>query len=68
MMKKIKDFLDGKKTYIVSSLLVIVALVRLLDGDITLSEFISNPDFLVLLNGLGLGSLRAGVKKLEIKS
>lgn len=67
-MKSIKDFLDGKKTYIISSLLVIVALVRLLDGDITISEFMNNSEFLVLLNGLGLGSLRAGVEKARLKS
>jgi len=63
-MTKIRKWLDGKKTYIVSALLVLVSLVRLIDGDISLAEFFAKEDFLVLLNGLGLGSLRAGVSKI----
>jgi len=63
-MTTVRQWLDGKKTYIVSALLVLVSLVRLVDGDITLAEFFNNEDFLVLLNGLGLSSLRAGVSKM----
>ncbi len=54
-------FLSGKKTYIIATLLVLVALVHLATGDITFATFLSDPYVLVLLNGLGLASLRAAV-------
>jgi len=52
-------FLKGKKTYIISTLLVLVALVNMLNGDISISQMLSDPNLLVLLNGLGLAGLRA---------
>lgn len=61
-MNKIRFFLQGKKSYIVSTLLVIVSLIGLVSGDITLMDFVQSPDLLVLLNGLGLATLRAGIK------
>ena len=53
-------FLQGKKTYIVATLLVAVAVVNFLAGDAGLTDVLSDPNLLVLLNGLGLGALRAG--------
>jgi len=61
-MNSIKKSLQGKKSYIVSALLVAVAVVNFLAGDATLSQVLSDPNLLVLLNGLGLASLRASVK------
>jgi hypothetical protein len=55
------NFLKGYKTYIVATLLVLVSLVHLATGDISIIEFIKSPDVLVLLNGLGLGALRAAL-------
>ena len=59
------DWLKGRKTYVVSGLIVASSLVQLVVGDISLIEFLSSEQLLILLGGLGLGSLRAGVKKSE---
>jgi len=55
------NFLKGYKTYIIATLLVLVALVHFATGDITLATFVSDPYVLVLLNGLGLGALRSAI-------
>ena len=65
IMQQIVSFVSGKKTYIVSGLLVLVSLVSLIAGEITLVDFLKGPDMLILLNGLGLASLRAGISKLQ---
>ena len=52
-------FLKGKRSYIVSALLVLVALVNMLTGDITLGQLLQDPNLLILLNGAGLAALRA---------
>jgi len=59
------DWLKGKKTYLVSGLIVASSVIQLLVGDLSLIEFLSSEQLLILLGGLGLGSLRAGVKKSE---
>lgn len=56
-----KAFLKGKKTHIVAALLVAVGVVNFLAGDATLSQLLSDPNLLILLNGLGLSALRAGM-------
>ena len=58
-----RDFLSGKKTYIVATLLVLVGAVNLLAGDITFEMFLNDPSLWIILNGLGLGALRAGISK-----
>ncbi len=55
------DKFKGYKTFIVSGLLVIVGLINLLAGDISLTQFLSSPDLLVILGGLGLAGLRDAV-------
>ena len=55
------NLLKGYRTYIIAALLVLVSLINLLTGDISIVEFLNSPDLLVLLNGLGLATLRAGV-------
>ncbi len=57
------NFLKGYKTYIIAALVVLIGVVNLLTGDVSWSQFISSPDLLVILNGLGLGTLRAAVQK-----
>lgn len=54
-------FIKGYKTYIIAALLVGVAIVQLITGEISIAEFLQSPDLLVLLNGLGLAALRNGV-------
>lgn len=62
---RVQGFLNGRKTYIVSALMVLVGLVNFLAGDVTFVEFVSTEDARVLLEGLGLGFLRAGISKVE---
>ena len=63
MISKFTNALQGKKTYIIAGLMVLSSIVRLIVGDITVIEFIMSQDVLFLLNGLGLGTLRAGISK-----
>lgn len=58
-------YLKGKKAYIIAGLMVLTALVKLLVGDISLVEFLTGNDLWLLLEGLGLGALRAGVAKMK---
>lgn len=52
------EWLEGKKTYIIGALLILGALVFLF----TKLDLASVPDFVwLLLNGLGLGAIRAGI-------
>ena len=57
------DFLRGKKTYIIAGLMVIISIIKLISGDMAIVEAISSPHFNMLLQGFGLGTLRAGVAK-----
>ena len=63
MTNNIQAFLQGKKTYIIAVLLVLVSVVNILSGDMSPTELLSDPNLWVLLNGLGLAALRAGVTK-----
>jgi len=53
----------GKKTYIVSILMLFVSSLNLITGDISLNEFISSESMTLLLEAMGLSALRAGVKQ-----
>ena len=55
------QWLQGKKTYIVAGLMVAVSLIHLLSGDIGFAEFAASEHLNTLLEGVGLGTLRAGV-------
>ena len=59
---KFMSWLNGKKTYIVSILMLFVSLLNLITVDITLNEFISSDSMMLLLEAMGLSSLRAGIK------
>ncbi len=54
-------WLKGKKTYLVAGLMVLVSILNLLTGDIGIAEFVTSPFFNTLLEGIGLGTLRAGM-------
>jgi hypothetical protein len=60
-MDKLISGLRGKKTYIISVLLVLVSVVNYVSGDVGLKDLLNDPNLFILLNGLGLASLRAGV-------
>lgn len=57
-MKRIISELQGKKTYIVALALVIYAVVGVYTGQLSQDQAIT-----LVLNGLGLSALRAGVSK-----
>lgn len=57
----VKQVLDGKKTYIISGVLVLLAALQLLGVDIP-GVHLADP-VQTLLEGLGLGTLRAGINK-----
>lgn len=61
LITRLQVALQGKKTYLISFLLVLVGLVRFVSGDIGIAELLASPDVLVLLNGLGLAALRDGI-------
>lgn len=58
-----KALLSGKKTYIVAGLMVIVAVINLVSGDISLMDFLTDPNLILLLQALGIGFLRSGISK-----
>jgi len=64
-IKNAQEFLKGRKTYIISTLLVLASLTGVISGDVTVANFLNSNDLWILLNGLGLGSLRAGLTKIS---
>ena len=56
------EWLKGKKTYFLVAFGVLALLVQFLTGDISFMQFLSSDSFVQLLELLGLGALRAGVK------
>lgn len=59
------EFLKGKKTYIIAVLLGLVAVVQVIVGDMSLTEFFNSPQLLEILAAFGLGTLRGGVAKVK---
>ena len=57
------NWLKGKKTYIVAGLMVLTSLVHLISGDMGFAELVTSEHFNTLLEGMGLGTLRAGVSQ-----
>ena len=55
------SWLKGKKTYLVSGLMVLVSIIDLITGEISLAGFFTSPNLNTLLSGVGLGTLRSGV-------
>lgn len=62
-MNNIIVFFKGKKTYIIATLLFLVGAVNFITGDLGLTDLMSDPNTLIMLNGVGLFTLRAGVSK-----
>ncbi len=56
------DMLKGKKTYIIAVLMLAVGVVEMLTGEAAGMQMVMD-NALVLLNGAGLATLRAGVAK-----
>lgn len=58
MIKKIQILLQGRKTYVVALALIAYAVFGVYTGQLSQDQAIT-----LVLNGLGLGALRAGVSK-----
>ena len=56
------DALVGKKSYIIAALMIVIGVINMLTGDTTGMPMIMD-NAMVLLNGFGLATLRAGVAK-----
>lgn len=54
--------LSGKKTYIVAGLMILIGLVNALTGDASAWQGVMD-NAMILLNGFGLSTLRAGISK-----
>ena len=57
------NWLKGKKTYLVSILMLFVSSINLLTGNISFNEFIFSDSMTLLLEAMGLSALRSGIKK-----
>ncbi len=62
-LSKILNFLSGKKTYLVALALIGQAVWPFIHGDITLGGVFAGDRWQTILEGLGLWTLRLGVKK-----
>jgi len=60
-MNKFTNWFRGKKTYIIAFLMVIVGVINYLSGDITLAVLLASEDLILVLQGIGLGTLRHGI-------
>ena len=55
------DWLKGKKTHIIATLMVLVSIVKLAAGDMSFAEFFAGNDINTMLQGFGISALRAGM-------
>lgn len=58
--------LKGYKTYIIAALMVLIGVENVIAGDATLTQLLHSPDLFLILNGLGLSALRAGISKVAV--
>lgn len=56
------SILKGYRTYLIAVLMLAVGLVQLANNEISLEALLNSNDLLVILNGLGLAALRAGIQ------
>lgn len=54
-------WLKGKKTYIVSILMVLASFVQFISGDMDMVEFMTGEHVMTLLEAAGLSALRSGI-------
>ena len=60
-------WLKGKKTYPIAGLMVLVSMLHLITGDMSLAEFVTSEQVNTLLEGVGLGTLLAGIYQQPIR-
>jgi len=61
------NWLKGKKTYLIAVLMILVSMLHLITGDMSLEEFVTSEHVNTLLEGVDLGTLRAGISKKPIR-
>jgi len=60
---KLSKFLSGKKAHITAGLMVCIGVINLISGDLTLQQLIASPDLHLVLEGMGISTLRLGIAK-----
>ena len=55
------EALKGYKTYIIAILMALVAITQLFAGDISITQFVNDPYFILLLEAAGIATLRHGI-------
>jgi len=58
-----KKILSGKKAHITAGLMVCIGIINLISGDLTLQQLIASPDLHLVLEGMGISTLRLGIAK-----
>ncbi len=58
-----KKLLSGKKAHITAGLMVCIGIINLLAGDLTLQQLIASPDLHLVLEGMGVSTIRLGIAK-----
>jgi len=59
------SWLKGKKTYIISGLLLLVGVFKVVVGDMGVMELLQSQALFDILGALGLASLRSGVASIK---
>ncbi|MFQ5452364.1 MAG: hypothetical protein ACE5DQ_02255 [Candidatus Paceibacterota bacterium] len=67
IINDIREFLSGKKAYIVAALMFGVSVVKMSAGEINLDAVLQSDDLKLLLEALGLGAIRATASKILAK-
>jgi hypothetical protein len=55
------EFIKGYKTYIIAALGALISVVNMINGDLTLVEFIQSDNVVLLLNSLAMATVRHGI-------
>lgn len=58
-------WLKGKKSHIVAAMMVLISILDMLTGDASFIDVLQGDNLQLLLQGLGLSTLRAGISKVE---
>lgn len=61
----LRNFLSGKKTFILGTLMFLISLEKYFTGDTTFSQFLTTVQGIVGFNGLGFITLRYALAKIQ---
>jgi hypothetical protein len=63
IVKSVRTFLSGKKSYLLGAIMVLTALEKYVTGATTLSQFLTTVQGLVGFNGAAVVFIRAAISK-----